>query len=101
MLGRVPINEAIFKVLRDISSGSDLNVKHKLVAAGFPIEEQHKTSSELNGGQKARLQILLISTLKPNIIILYEPTNHIDIAGCEALENELINSKVTVFFLFT
>ena len=98
MLAGVPTNEPIYKVLRDISTGSDLNVRHNLVAAGFPVEEQHKTSSELSGGQRARLQILLISTLQPNILVLDEPTNHIDIAGCEALEKQLLTSKITVFF---
>ena len=35
MLGGVPTHEPIFKVLRDISSGSDLDVRHNLVAAVF------------------------------------------------------------------
>ncbi|WP_130611975.1 ABC-F family ATP-binding cassette domain-containing protein [Fluviispira sanaruensis] len=98
MLGGVSQTESLFNILREISSGSDLNVKQNLIAAGFPIDDHHKTSVELSGGQRARLQILLISTLKPNILLLDEPTNHIDIAGCEALEQELLSTKITVFF---
>ncbi|KAB8028494.1 ABC-F family ATP-binding cassette domain-containing protein [Fluviispira multicolorata] len=98
MLGGISQSLSIFNILRDISTGSDLSVKQNLITAGFPIEEHHKTSLELSGGQRARLQMLLISTIKPNILILDEPTNHIDIAGCEALESELLSSKITVFF---
>ncbi|WP_186648400.1 ABC-F family ATP-binding cassette domain-containing protein [Fluviispira vulneris] len=98
MLGGISQTKSLFHILREISSGSDLNVKQNLIAAGFPIDDHHKSSLELSGGQRARLQILLISTLKPNILLLDEPTNHIDIAGCEALEQELLSRNITVFF---
>lgn len=98
MLAGISQSKSLFSILREISTGSDLNVKQNLIAAGFLIDDHFKTTSELSGGQRARLQILLISTLKPNFLLLDEPTNHIDIVGCEALEQEILNSKVTLFF---
>jgi ATPase subunit of ABC transporter with duplicated ATPase domains len=43
----------------------------------------------LSGGQRARLQLLILRLTRPNFFLLDEPTNHLDIDGQEALEEEL------------
>lgn len=41
---------------------------------------------QLSGGEKVRLELCRIFYTKPNFLILDEPTNHMDLAGKEALE---------------
>lgn len=55
-----------------------------------------KRICDLSGGEKVRLALCKILRKKPNILILDEPTNHIDIIGKETLERLLSNYTGTV-----
>ncbi len=59
--------------------------------AGFGLmEAQAQTKvSQLSGGQKARLSLLLATIDAPHLLILDEPTNHLDIESREALTEAL------------
>lgn len=46
---------------------------------------------QLSGGQKARIQLLLISLSNPHIILMDEPTNHLDMESIEALIDAINN----------
>ncbi|MCQ6561474.1 ribosomal protection-like ABC-F family protein [Paenibacillus mendelii] len=48
-----------------------------------------KTVGQLSGGEWTRLRLALLMLRKPNMLILDEPTNHMDIASREALEEAL------------
>jgi ATPase subunit of ABC transporter with duplicated ATPase domains len=69
--------------------------KALLAAAGFDIEKQEKPVSQLSLGQKARLGLLALRLAAPNFYLLDEPTNHVDIAGRERLEEELLAHEAT------
>ena len=71
-------------------------VRQALIQAGFPYSEHGKRVGELSGGERARLLFLVLSLNAPNFLVLDEPTNHIDIAGKEALEAQLLDSRATV-----
>lgn len=60
-----------------------------LAGAGIGVPLQTSKISTLSGGQKARLQLLVLRLTRPNFFLLDEPTNHLDIEGQEALEDEL------------
>jgi ATPase subunit of ABC transporter with duplicated ATPase domains len=60
-----------------------------LASAGLSLPLQTAPIRALSGGQKARLQLLVLRLTRPNFFLLDEPTNHLDIEGQEALEDEL------------
>ena len=68
---------------------SDGEVRSALGAFGFTGEEVFKTVGELSGGEKVRLALCKIFKKRPNVLILDEPTNHMDIIGKESLERML------------
>jgi len=66
-----------------------------LASAGFAPEKQQRPVSELSFGQRARLGLLALRLTEPNFYLMDEPTNHVDIAGREALEAEILAHGAT------
>ncbi|HTM79385.1 MAG TPA: ATP-binding cassette domain-containing protein, partial [Devosia sp.] len=64
-------------------------------AAGFPPEKQDRPIAQLSFGQRARLGLLALRLSQPNFYLLDEPTNHVDIAGQERLEQEILAHEAT------
>lgn len=65
----------------------------------FTGEEVFKTVDMLSGGERVRLALCKIFKKRPNFLILDEPTNHMDIASKEALEEMLQNFEGTLLFV--
>lgn len=65
----------------------------------FAQDAVYKKVCQLSGGEKVRLSLAKILKKKPNLLILDEPTNHMDIVGKEALEAMLMNYEGTVLFV--
>ncbi len=63
---------------------------------GFAPEEFDKTMSQLSGGQKTRVSLGKLLVKKPDILLLDEPINHLDLSSIQWLENYLLNYKGTV-----
>ncbi len=55
--------------------------------------------STLSGGEKVKLQLAKIISSSPDILILDEPTNDLDIETLEWLEQFIINSKLPILFI--
>jgi len=66
-----------------------------LAEAGFPIEKQGLPIAKLSPGQKARLGLLALRLSEPNVYLMDEPTNHVDIPGREQLEAEILDNEAT------
>ena len=75
------------------------DVRSALGAFLFSGEDVEKAMGQLSGGEKVRLELCKMFYAKPNLLILDEPTNHMDIMGKEALENMLKNYAGTVLFV--
>ena len=65
----------------------------------FSGEDVFKKIKVLSGGERGRLQLCRIFKKGPNLILLDEPTNHMDIVGKESLENILKEYKGTLIFV--
>lgn len=74
-------------------------VRNELAAFLFTGDDVFKRVDMLSGGEKVRLALCKIFKTKPNILILDEPTNHMDIIGKETLEQMLIDYEGTVLFV--
>ena len=57
----------------------------------FPPEEQYSLIEKLSGGEKRRLNLLRVLMEAPNVLILDEPTNDLDITTLTILEDYLDN----------
>lgn len=77
----------------------DREVRSSLGAFLFSGNEVNKKLSELSGGELVRLELCKIFERKPNLLILDEPTNHMDITSKETLENLLLSYTGTVIFV--
>ncbi|KKB08459.1 ABC transporter [Devosia geojensis] len=73
----------------------DQRAKSLLAGAGFAIEKQGRPIGELSLGQRSRLGLLALRLAEPNFYLLDEPTNHVDIAGQERLEAEILDKQAS------
>lgn len=62
----------------------------------FTREDLRKRVRDLSGGERNRLQLAALMKLKPNFLILDEPTNHMDIPAREAIEDALSEYEGTI-----
>ncbi len=74
-------------------------IRNSLASFMFFGENVFKEVNMLSGGEKVRLQLCKILKKCPNLLILDEPTNHMDIIGKESLENLLKAYNGTVIFV--
>jgi len=64
----------------------------------FAGEESQKKASVLSGGEKVRCMLSKMMLSGANVLVLEEPTNHLDLESITALNNGLINYKGTILF---
>ncbi len=65
----------------------------------FRYEQVRDPVRNLSGGERTRLNLLLLMLAEPNCLVLDEPTNHLDIDSLEVLEGELERFPGTVVFV--
>ncbi|WP_291788557.1 ABC-F family ATP-binding cassette domain-containing protein [Cecembia sp.] len=72
-----------------VAGGSTITVSQFLNKFGFPPKQQHTPIAKLSGGERRRLQLLMVLIKSPNFLILDEPTNDLDILTLNTLEEFL------------
>ena len=77
----------------------DAEVEKALKGLGFKPEDFHRPTSEFSGGWRMRIELAKILLQKPELILLDEPTNHIDIESVIWLEDFLVNKADAVMVI--
>lgn len=78
---------------------TETEARNALGAFLFSGEDVFKNVNMLSGGEKVRLAFCKILKTRPNVLVLDEPTNHMDIVGKETLESMLMDYKGTLIFV--
>ena len=90
-------DKRILEVVREIADVIPLAKGRTLTASGllerfmFDKEQQYQYVSTLSGGEKRRLHLCTVLMKNPNVLVLDEPTNDLDIPTLNALEDFLVD----------
>lgn len=77
----------------------DAEVEKALKGLGFKAEDFTRQTTEFSGGWRMRIELAKILLQKPDLILLDEPTNHIDIESVIWLEDFLVNKANAVMVI--
>lgn len=97
----LPLNMRVYDFIKDIAEviqtvDGTMSVTQILEKFLFYGESQYSPIAKLSGGEKRRLYLLSVLVTSPNILILDEPTNDLDIETLEVLEDYLDTFKGAV-----
>lgn len=97
---KIPLDITPVEFLQKIDTNLSEQQARKVLGS-FGLESfTHKLlNNVLSGGQKARVQFAMISVMKPHIIMLDEPSNHLDIESINALIESINNYKGTILMI--
>ena len=87
----------VFRAVKSAASDvSDQEVRNLLGSFGFSGDAAEKPVAVLSGGEKSRVAFARLLVRPPNLLLLDEPTTHLDIPAREALQEALRNYKGAV-----
>ena len=98
-------DQRILDVVRDIaeliplSKGKSLTASQLLERFLFDKEKQYQYVSTLSGGEKRRLHLCTVLMKNPNVLVLDEPTNDLDIPTLNALEDFLTDLNICLLIV--
>ncbi len=103
-------SDSYYKLIEEVSSLSEVmyatgeinfqeDVEKILIGLGFLRSDFNRPTSEFSGGWRMRIELAKLLLKKPDLILLDEPTNHMDIESVQWLEEFLINSGKAVIII--
>lgn len=103
-------SDEYMKIIEDVSALSerfysieeinyDAEVEKILMGLGFTREDFTRPTSDFSGGWRMRIELAKILLQKPDLILLDEPTNHMDIESIQWFEDFLIQSGKAVIVI--
>ena len=97
IIERVSALSEMFYSIEEINF--DAEVEKILLGLGFTREDFGRPTHEFSGGWRMRIELAKILLQKPDLILLDEPTNHMDIESVQWLEEFLVNSAKAVIVI--
>ncbi|MDQ3394669.1 MAG: ATP-binding cassette domain-containing protein [Bacteroidota bacterium] len=103
-------SEAYFDIIERVSTLSekyyaieeinyDAEVEKILLGLGFKRKDFSRPTGEFSGGWRMRIELAKILLQKPDLILLDEPTNHMDIESIQWLEDFIVSSAKAVILI--
>lgn len=103
-------SEAYYAIIEQVSELSekyysieeinfDAEVEKTLMGLGFLRADFNRPTREFSGGWRMRIELAKILLQKPDLILLDEPTNHMDIESIQWLEDFLVNNAKAVIVI--
>lgn len=93
-------NKTVFdNVADEYPAMTETQIRTILGSFLFVKYEVFKMVSDISGGERAKLSLLLLMLSKANFLLLDEPTNHLDINSKEALQEALEEYPGTMFII--
>ena len=89
-------NKTVFETVRAVSDRTEGELRRMLGGFGFGGEAIDKRVQVLSGGEKLRLALARLLLQPNNLLLLDEPTTHLDIYARESLEEALKNYNGTL-----
>ncbi len=90
------LDKTPIEIVRELKPGYENQAMAQLGRFLFTYEQARQPARRLSGGERSRLQLLLLMLGGANLLALDEPTNHLDIESAEALETALEGYDGTV-----
>ena len=87
------------KLFQQDAYNLDYRIERILSGLGFVDSEFEKTVEQLSGGQKNRLALAKLLLAEPDLMILDEPSNHLDVDATQWLEKFLAASPATILLV--
>ncbi len=87
------------KLFQQDAYNLDYRIERILSGLGFVDSEFEKTVDQLSGGQKNRLALAKLLLAEPDLMILDEPSNHLDVDATQWLEKFLAASPATILLV--
>ena len=91
-------NQSVWTIVKNAApdKATDRDIRNVMATFGFQGDTIQKMCQVLSGGEKIRLAFARIFINPPNLLILDEPTTHLDIAAREGLQEAVKNYDGTV-----
>ena len=95
----IPDNFTVLEALLDIKNLDIGEARNFLAKFLFIRDEIFNQVKSLSGGERGRLELARLLIKSPNVLVLDEPTTHLDIPSREALETMLSEFEGTIIFV--